>query len=655
MFERNSLAWYAWRLAAMSPREIVHRFGEQAKRRSVRRLAGQWPAFDAGSRPLTAIAALSRMMQASSPDGLDAHLRAAANAIVAGRFAALGRAWPRIEDGLWQGEAWLRDPVTGGVWAGAPTFSFDIDHRRDSALGDVKYVWEANRLQFLQPVIVLAAREGDARLARFAVGTILSWMDANPPLMGVNWRSGIELALRLVTLAILVAGVGEELSTAEHAQLRNFVAAHAFWLKNFPSLYSSANNHRVAEGLGLVTAALLAPDLPAAAGCLTEGRAVLEDAVVTQYDFDGTGVEQSPAYAAFTLEMLCLGALLLEDTPDAFGPAWRGRLADAASALRAMLDDHGIPPRIGDDDDGRVIGASSMEEPRYVASVVAAAATVAQRPDLLPPVRDASLRDLLFAAPASGALPSCGIDHFPEGGYTAIRDMIGAVRALVVFDHGPLGFGSIAAHGHADALSLWLHIDGIPVIVDSGTYLYHAGGAWRDFFRSTAAHNTLEVAGLSQSVTAGAFNWRQKARGECVRLVKGDAWEVSGRHDGYRARLGVDHVRTLKRTADGFRVEDQLMGARRPFAVAIRFLVHPALEAAPQGGCVAIRRDGRTLLSLESRAGVTPRLMRGEGDIIAPGWYSPAFGERVPADCIVYETKLGEGEVAVTEFVIARS
>ena len=42
--------------------------------------------------------------------------------------------------------------MTGGLWPGSDQFCFDIAYRHERALGDVKYVWEFNRLQFLQPL-----------------------------------------------------------------------------------------------------------------------------------------------------------------------------------------------------------------------------------------------------------------------------------------------------------------------------------------------------------------------------------------------------------------------------------------------------------------------------------------------------------------------
>lgn len=616
----------------------------------MRRDAGRWDAFDAPAslRPLPAFSA---MLYAKRSDAFESRLKSVVADVVAGRFSALGREWPNAAQAPWRGETWLLDPVTAKTWPGAAAFSFDVEYRHNPEFGDVKYVWEANRLQFLQPVAMLAP--ADPELARFAIDSVLAWMDADPPFTGINWNSGIELALRLVSLAIVVAGVDTALTPEERGRFAQFVAAHAFWLGKFPSLYSSANNHRVAEGLGLAIAARLAPDAPHSAHYLKEGSAILRASAADQFHDDGVGVEQSPTYAAFTLEMLCVGALILHDTPAAFGADDLAKLGKAAFALHAMLDANGFAPHIGDDDEGRVVGAAMIEEPRYVASVVSLAAAISQRNDLGLAARDESLRDG-FVEPASAtpAAVARGVSHFSSGGYTVVRDAVGSTDFTVTFDHGPLGFGSIAAHGHADALSIWLDVDGIPVFVDAGTYLYHSGGTWREFFRSTAAHNTLEVAGLSQSITAGAFNWRHKARASCTRIAQGDTWKIEGRHDGYRARSGVDHLRTIKRTETGFRIEDRLVGGKPILPVALRFLVHPDLVVQVEGNTLAIGDGARRLASIEGPQEMKGLIVRGQGDNVGPGWYSPSFGKRVATSCIVFEGTMKEDDIAVTQLRI---
>jgi len=642
----------------MSPQEFVHRAREQAKRRALRREAGRWDAFDKTPVALHCLPAFAAMIAAPRSEVFETVLQSTVAESLAGGFSALGQIWPAAKSVPWRGDAWLLDPATGKTWPGASAYAFDVEYRHNPELGDVKYVWEANRLQFLQPIAMLAPN--DPKLARFAIDSVLQWMDANPPFTGVNWTSGIELALRLVSLAVVVAGAGYALTDEEKGRFGQFIAAHASWLGRFPSLYSSANNHRVAEGLGLAMAALLAPDLPGSSRWLEEGASILKESVGDQFHEDGVGVEQSPTYSAFTLEMLCVGALLLRNTGHGFDEDELAKLARATIALGIMFDTGGLAPRIGDDDEGRVIGSAMIEEPRYVASVTSLAWIVCGLGNLTAHgLHDQNLRDGL--AERLGDSSTSELHEVQKewtvkpgsvGGYTFIRDRVGKSRFRLVFDHGPLGFGGIAAHGHADALAVWLAVDGRPVLVDAGTYLYHSGGAWRDFFRSTAAHNTMEIAGLSQSVTAGAFNWRHKARARLTRRTTGAPWQVEGTHDGYRARLGVDHVRTLTRTETGFLVKDGLIGGKGALPVAIRFLVHPDLEVAADGDIFSIQDGAQRLVSVKGPDGMKGRIVRGEGDAIGPGWYSPSFGKRVATSCIVFEGAMKEGETAVTELRI---
>ena len=80
-------------------------------------------------------------------------------------------------------------------------------------------------------------------------------------------------------------------------------------------------------------------------------------------------------------------------------------------------------------------------------------------------------------------------------------------------DGGPHGFLSIAAHAHADALSVEVRYGGVDILADPGTYCYHGEPAWRSYFRSTIAHNTVELGGRSQSSDGGPFMWAASCAG----------------------------------------------------------------------------------------------------------------------------------------------
>lgn len=641
MRSRSSVQWYAHRLAAMSGAEVLHRVREQIRRMADRTDRSAWRRFEVGDGPLVALPALRRAFQAPWPEAVADRASAVAALLAAGRLPLLGRNWPEDMMRAHPSGLWFWDPISRTAWPGAECYAFD-GARHDGGHRDARYVWEMNRLQFLHAPAALAIRSGDGQDARAAVETVLAWTDANPPFRGINWASGIELALRLVSVAMVVAAAGDTIDGHARERLRALVAAHGFWIRRYPSLHSSANNHRLAEGLGVLVAGLLAPDLAPASDWSAEGRRILVGTGRTLFHADGIGAEQSPTYAAFALEMIALGALL---DPALLTAETQGWLARAAGALRTMLDDAGNTPRIGDDDEGRVISLPQDREPRYVASVVAGISGLLGSPELAPPARDPHLRDLLFHSPAAASSCGDGVHHFRDGGYTVIRETVAGHRAMIVFDHGPLGFSSIAAHGHADALAVWLHLDGVPVLIDAGTGHYASGGTWRELFRSTAAHNTVTINDASQSLTAGAFNWRHKANVRVTAFSGERDWVITARHDGYARRFGVEHERTLRSVDGGFAIEDRLIGMNPGLPATGRLLIAPTFTASVAAPGTVVVEDARSLkLSLSFRAGSLSL------EPSAP--YSDRFGEQSSVIALVFQLAEEEPSSTITVRVV---
>ncbi|WP_313238097.1 alginate lyase family protein [Sporosarcina ureae] len=89
---------------------------------------------------------------------------------------------------------------------------------------------------------------------------------------------------------------------------------------------------------------------------------------------------------------------------------------------------------------------------------------------------------------------------FEISGFYIIKDL----NKKIIFDTGEICPTYLPAHGHCDALSFELSLNGSPLIVNSGTYQYE-GGYWRDYFRSTKAHNTITISDKEQSQCWGSF------------------------------------------------------------------------------------------------------------------------------------------------------
>ena len=207
---------------------------------------------------------------------------------------------------------------------------------------------------------------------------------------------------------------------------------------------------------------------------------------------------------------------------------------------------------------------------------------------------------------------------------------------VIVFDCGLLGYLSIAAHGHADALHLSVSVDGRPILIDPGTYAYHEGGKWRDFFRSTAAHNTIVVDGCDQSEMVGAFMWGHKANVRLLRWESTSDYDLAiAEHDGY-SNLGVIHQRSVLFVKPDWCLVADLLRGRGEHRVAQ--LWHLPANGKVEINCTgAMLSVGNTHLRMipSDILGARAEVRYGEESPIQ-GWFSPHYGRREPAPVLCF-------------------
>jgi hypothetical protein len=606
----------------MSAAEIVHRLVETAAKQTARRHNRGWDAVEP-SGLLTTIPGLRSRILASSPD-LSALITGEADNIRAGSFCLLGARWPKPplippDPGFWR-----IDPEDGEPFPQRDAYTFDISFRHGINTREIKRVWELNRLQFLAPLAadaVLKNHNGSVLLA----GMMRSWMAGNPPFRGPSWIFGIELALRIISVAVALSIIGVDCldSVTRRAALR-FFFAHVDWIRRFPSLYSSANNHRIAELAGLIVGSTMAPGFPDAAVLReTSWRALLAE-IDQQIHPDGVGAEQSPGYSAFSIELFLLAATAI-GREGSLPATTVDRLSAWAEYSLWLMDADAKVPAIGDFDDCRVIATTQAPEPKYVA----------------PPAKDPGIRDLILGSANVSPAQLVGMRSFTSGGCSAIRSRH-KDPAVLTFDHGPIGYLSIAAHGHADTLSIWLSVGSQPVIVDAGTYLYHSNRDLRDLFRDTAVHNTLSLDGIGSSRPSGPFNWASKANARLISSESTPVARVVAEHEGYVAQYGVRHRRTVEFDgASRFTIVDELLGVLTDRSVTVSFLLDPTCQSTvePDRSGVLITHDNHQLIRIASAGPLRARVVRGD-EATGLGWLSPSFGVRIATDQILFEGRL---------------
>jgi hypothetical protein len=503
-----------------------------------------------------------------------------------GRISALGFTWG------WTGDDndWHLAPDTGRSW---PRLFFDrIGYRQGNPTGDVRVAWEPSRLQHLVELALITIRSSSDREQGVALleRQLASWMHANPPGCGIHYISAMECGLRLIAVCHALDLVRTHLMDRDAVwnNAASLVASHADLITQRLSLHSSSGNHTIAECAALVYAGVLFPEIARAEKWTATGLSLLSREADRQILGDGGGIERSPWYHLFVVDLLGLVAQLLafkdQVVPREIGTAVeRGRRF--ITALAQFISDL---PRQGDADDGYALS---------------------------PYLR------LSWDRPVERKT----VATFPEYGLTRVET--GRDRPIqLLLDHGPLGMAPSYGHGHADALSLTLRLDERELLVDTGTYTYTGASEWRSYFRSTRAHNTVCIDGLDQAQQETPFQWSKPYTAE---LVGNDTAEdgviyLQARHDGY-SDLGIEHFRSLIIVPDRLLiVQDRILGEGHH---TLDLYWHLATEPLVENRTLRFEGYGHPLRMRLQDADFS--LHRGETHPIR-GWRSLRYGVREP-------------------------
>lgn len=221
-----------------------------------------------------------------------------------------------------------------------------------------------------------------------------------------------------------------------------------------------------------------------------------------------------------------------------------------------------------------------------------------------------------------------GVLELPNTGYYGVAFDDQNSRLLI--DAGAPAPDYQPGHAHCSLLSFELDLLGLPFAVDSGVHGY-ADDPYREYVRSTRAHNTVVIDGKEQSEIWSAFRMARRARSvEGSGTLNGQQYVFQGSYVPYHSR-NARHHRRIVGTAGNWRIEDTVEGAEG--ARLDSYLhIHPQWSVSVHDGFLLAR-------TRESTVRVVPfgidqwRLAAGERNP-PRGWYCPEFGEAIHAPTV---------------------
>lgn len=228
--------------------------------------------------------------------------------------------------------------------------------------------------------------------------------------------------------------------------------------------------------------------------------------------------------------------------------------------------------------------------------------------------------------------------NFPQTGYYlwASADK----REKIIVDAGEPSVDYNTAHAHCDLLSYELWLDGQPFIVDSGVHGY-GGDRFREYCRSTRAHNTVMFDGIEQSEVWSTFRMARQAKPISMD-VSGDAnsWSFCGRFERYDG--GVIHQRQIHRSETCvWTITDSADGN---VAMASSFVhLHPSVEAELVEKTKILCRLGNRQVMIEAfsdpKIAISAKLIRGCQSPVQ-GWHFSDFGVSLPSAAIQFDYQI---------------
>ncbi len=530
---------------------------------------------------------------------------------------------------------WHTDPKTGKRWP--LDFWPNVNIRDGKKVGGPKFVWEINRLYFFTQLGFAYAKTGEREHAASLFELLADWLENNPYGFGVNWTSGIEVSVRLANVIWALSLLnGYKISAEQENKLGEFVYCHCRHLYRYQSKYSSNNNHAIAEAFTLFLIGVFFPSFPEARKWLEFGKGVLEREGVRQILPDGGSYEYSTTYLSFVFDFFLLFKLITDRHGIPYNNELNDRLERSCEYIAALLDENGNIPNIGDQDSAVLVNFGLSNHENF-GSILNTGAVLFNRPefvrDTFPDFKTVALLGEEKVAAFHERLQSSTQDEYElshtrleQSGLSVISDRTEKHWIHFVGNATALGMPPLYAHGHLDALSFYLSVDGVEFFVDPGTYLYHSGGKWRTYFRSTAAHNTVRINRTDFTDMPGDFMFGKPYMITHHSLEKSDGvvvWQAE--HDAY-ARLPekVGHRRCVSwfRQEMEFVVEDKISAAGSCEGEWFYHL-HPDCEVTQADNTIHIRNCGIEI-ELAVDASLDVCLYRGCEEPLL-GWFSKSF------------------------------
>ena len=497
-------------------------------------------------------------------------------------------------------------------------------------VGDIKYVFEPSRFYFLPFLSLYHIAYNDEKSIKIIEQVLSDWSDQNPFLESIHWTSGIEVGIRSINLIYThqVLSSDNKLTESIDKKIKALILYNYKFLKHHLSLYSSANNHLVAELSGLTVISSYF-----SSSQINKDRKrwikMLYSEIMKQINDDGVNMELSTHYHAEVTDHFFNALKFIEASSEVIPKAVQKRFKKMFNFL-SHVDYCGNKTIFGDNDNGYLVFP-------YYSKKFSIYNSLLQTSDLQYNTSFSrgtlDLRNVLIFGTNTEINAEKNVDLsikdaiFKTSGYMFLYD--NENQAKLAIDFGDIGDKISAAHGHSDILHFTFEVFGEPILIDAGTYQYHSKyEKERAYFRGVKAHNTISINNQDQALALSRMSWINTPEVELLDYTNDEnSSSVLAKHDAYNA-LGIVHQRQIvfNKKDKLINIKDDLIQTKKPQnPTSLQFYLNfnPKLNITHHQDTLTIRIKNKEIKIINENF-ATGKFFSGEKEDML-GWCSNSY------------------------------
>lgn len=428
---------------------------------------------------------------------------------------------------------WLIDPVTKHRISKKLNCIF-INTSELIGKIDIKNYWE---LGHLHPIFTLGEAFWYTQDEKYAIKTIdliKSFCKVNPCGKTIHWKCPMDVAIRTVNICQALYFIKKSQFFNKNILLiSKYIAEHVLFIsENYENLSKTPNNHYLTNLVGVVVGAVFLEKnfqyYDIIHQCLKNAINLLEKELERQTYNDGFDYENSTYYHCYVTELIYSTLQTLKENRIQYNDKIQkiyNRMLSICKWLGAF--DRKLP-LIGDQDGSRLYLPTGFF--------------------------DFDRCDFTYISRDNKYIPLLNNNQTMSGILKIQKNKI-----INYIKCGNIGTNGKGVHDHNDQLSIIVYYNKIPIIIDTGTYLYTKDPENRKRYRSTSMHSTVIIEGEEQNnINSELFSIKDGIAGKIL-SINSDSF-----HGMFVYKTGVIHQRRVNIIDKMIVIIDQILNNITP-------------------------------------------------------------------------------------------